>query len=58
MPRIDYIIENENLKITDDGKEALFKLSKGDMRRIINVLQVFFCFLVLLIFRVLLYHLI
>ncbi|CAK5011063.1 unnamed protein product [Meloidogyne enterolobii] len=39
MPRIDYIIQKEELNVTDDGKDALFKLSKGDMRRIINVLQ-------------------
>uniref|UniRef100_A0A914M2L4 AAA+ ATPase domain-containing protein n=1 Tax=Meloidogyne incognita TaxID=6306 RepID=A0A914M2L4_MELIC len=39
MPRIDYIIKKEELNVTDDGKDALFKLSKGDMRRIINVLQ-------------------
>jgi replication factor C subunit 3/5 len=26
--------------VTQDGKEALIKLSKGDMRRALNVLQV------------------
>ncbi|KAL7077860.1 hypothetical protein ACQ4LE_003376 [Meloidogyne hapla] len=39
MPRINYIIKQEELEVSDDGKDALFKLSKGDMRRIINVLQ-------------------
>jgi len=27
------------VKITEDGKQALLKLSKGDMRRALNVLQ-------------------
>lgn len=27
------------MKLTDDGKKALLKLSKGDMRRALNVLQ-------------------
>ena len=41
MPRLQHIIEQEELEVTDDGKQALFKLSKGDMRRVINILQVF-----------------
>lgn len=28
------------VNITEDGREALLKLSKGDMRRALNVLQV------------------
>lgn len=28
-----------SVKMTDDGKKALLKLSKGDMRRALNVLQ-------------------
>jgi replication factor C subunit 3/5 len=27
------------LKVTEDGKDALFNLSGGDMRKILNVLQ-------------------
>ena len=27
------------MKITKDGKQALLKLSKGDMRRALNILQ-------------------
>jgi replication factor C subunit 3/5 len=27
------------VKVTEDGKQALLKLSKGDMRRALNVLQ-------------------
>uniref|UniRef100_A0A915E2N0 AAA+ ATPase domain-containing protein n=1 Tax=Ditylenchus dipsaci TaxID=166011 RepID=A0A915E2N0_9BILA len=39
LPRLNYIIEQEKIKATESGKEALFKLSNGDMRRVINVLQ-------------------
>jgi DNA polymerase III delta prime subunit len=28
------------VNITEDGRQALLKLSKGDMRRVLNVLQV------------------
>jgi DNA polymerase III delta prime subunit len=28
------------VNITEDGKDALLKLSRGDMRRALNVLQV------------------
>ncbi|PWN46845.1 putative RFC3-DNA replication factor C, 40 kDa subunit [Violaceomyces palustris] len=37
--RIDHVISSEKCKITKDGKEALLKLSKGDMRRALNILQ-------------------
>jgi replication factor C subunit 3/5 len=37
--RLDHIIESENVDITSAGKEALLKLSTGDMRRAVNVLQ-------------------
>ncbi|KAI3415949.1 hypothetical protein GPALN_005510 [Globodera pallida] len=40
LPRLNHIIEKEHLQaVTDEAKNALFKLSKGDMRRIINILQ-------------------
>ncbi|KJH45807.1 replication factor [Dictyocaulus viviparus] len=38
-PRLEHVIEEENLKVTDCGKEALLNLSGGDMRRLLNVLQ-------------------
>lgn len=38
--KINEVIEKEDVKITDDGKAALLKLSKGDMRRALNILQV------------------
>lgn len=37
--RLQHVIDNESVNLTQDGKEALLKLSKGDMRRALNVLQ-------------------
>ncbi|OCH91474.1 P-loop containing nucleoside triphosphate hydrolase protein [Obba rivulosa] len=37
--RLQKVIESEGVKLTEDGKKALLKLSKGDMRRALNVLQ-------------------
>jgi hypothetical protein len=37
--RLDHIIDAESVNITPAGKEALLKLSQGDMRRAVNVLQ-------------------
>ncbi|KAF9423040.1 hypothetical protein BGZ94_008425 [Podila epigama] len=37
--RLDHIIQNEGVKITDEGRKALLTLSKGDMRRALNILQ-------------------
>ncbi|KAF7370525.1 Replication factor C subunit 3 [Mycena sanguinolenta] len=37
--RLNSVIEAENVKLTPEGKAALLKLSKGDMRRALNVLQ-------------------
>ncbi|CAI4229138.1 unnamed protein product [Auanema sp. JU1783] len=39
IPRLDHVIENEKLEVTEDGKKALLSLSGGDMRRVLNVLQ-------------------
>ncbi|KAF2425775.1 replication factor C [Tothia fuscella] len=36
---VDHVIEEENVKITDEACESLVRLSKGDMRRALNVLQ-------------------
>ncbi|CAD5216580.1 unnamed protein product [Bursaphelenchus xylophilus] len=38
-PRLDFVVKNEGLSVTEDGKKALFLLSGGDMRKILNVLQ-------------------
>ncbi|KAJ2556443.1 Subunit of heteropentameric Replication factor C (RF-C) [Coemansia sp. RSA 1933] len=37
--RLDMIVEREGVNISEDGKNALIKLSGGDMRRVLNVLQ-------------------
>ncbi|KDN53373.1 P-loop containing nucleoside triphosphate hydrolase protein [Tilletiaria anomala UBC 951] len=37
--RLDHVIQSEGCKLTADGKDALIKLSRGDMRRALNVLQ-------------------
>lgn len=37
--RLQVIIDTEHIKITKDAREALIKLSKGDMRKVLNVLQ-------------------
>ena len=39
LPRLDHIIQEERLTVDEGGKRALFILSKGDMRRMINILQ-------------------
>ncbi|KAI8813987.1 P-loop containing nucleoside triphosphate hydrolase protein [Cladochytrium replicatum] len=39
QPRLRYVIESENVNISDDGMEALLSLSQGDMRRALNILQ-------------------
>ncbi|XP_076670542.1 replication factor C subunit RfC3 isoform X1 [Andrena cerasifolii] len=39
LPRLDDIIREENLTVSEDGKKALTTLSGGDMRKVLNVLQ-------------------
>jgi replication factor C subunit 3/5 len=39
MPRLEHVIHEEKLNVTEDGKEALYNLSGGDMRKILNILQ-------------------
>lgn len=36
---VDKVITEEDIKVTSDATDALVKLSKGDMRRALNVLQ-------------------
>ena len=38
--RLQTVIEQEKVQLTPDGLNALLKLSRGDMRRALNVLQV------------------
>ncbi|KAI8363992.1 putative DNA replication factor [Choanephora cucurbitarum] len=37
--RLQTVIDNEQVHLTDDGEKALLRLSKGDMRRALNILQ-------------------
>ncbi|KAI7833729.1 P-loop containing nucleoside triphosphate hydrolase protein [Kickxella alabastrina] len=37
--RLDLIVEREGVNISAEGKSALIRLSSGDMRRVLNVLQ-------------------
>ena len=38
--RLQTVIEQEKVQLTPDGMKALLRLSRGDMRRALNVLQV------------------
>ncbi|GAA5991085.1 hypothetical protein JCM11641_004426 [Rhodosporidiobolus odoratus] len=37
--RLNHVVEKEKVNLTEDGRQALLKLSRGDMRRALNVLQ-------------------
>ncbi|KAG1441348.1 hypothetical protein G6F56_011526 [Rhizopus delemar] len=37
--RLQTIVDQEGVDLTEDGKKALLQLSKGDMRRALNILQ-------------------
>ena len=39
LARLKYIAEQENVEVTDDGLEAIWEISQGDMRKAINTLQ-------------------
>jgi len=39
LPRLDFVCQEEKIDITEDGKEALMRLSQGDMRKVLNILQ-------------------
>lgn len=38
--RLQVVIDNEGCNLTQNGRAALIKLSRGDMRRALNILQV------------------
>ena len=40
VPRIKHIVDNEGINVTDDGMSTVVRLSNGDMRRALNMLQV------------------
>ncbi|KAG8597873.1 hypothetical protein GDO81_002417 [Engystomops pustulosus] len=39
VPRLEHVVQLENVDITPDGMKALVTLSSGDMRRALNILQ-------------------
>ncbi|XP_067911277.1 replication factor C subunit 5 isoform X1 [Heterodontus francisci] len=39
IPRLEFVIQEENVNITPDGLKAIVTLSNGDMRRSLNILQ-------------------
>jgi len=39
MPRLEHLIQEEKINVTEDGKKALVDLAGGDMRKVLNVLQ-------------------
>ncbi|NWW24086.1 RFC5 factor, partial [Falcunculus frontatus] len=39
MPRLQHVIQEEGVDVSEDGMKALVTLSSGDMRRALNILQ-------------------
>ncbi|XP_078598162.1 replication factor C subunit 5-like [Branchiostoma floridae x Branchiostoma japonicum] len=39
LPRLEHVIQEEKVDVTDDGKKAILQLANGDMRRVLNILQ-------------------
>ncbi|XP_006890469.1 PREDICTED: replication factor C subunit 5 isoform X2 [Elephantulus edwardii] len=39
VPRLEHVIGEENVDVSEDGMKALITLSSGDMRRALNILQ-------------------
>lgn len=39
LPRLEYVIEQETVNVTEGGKKALLTLAQGDMRKALNILQ-------------------
>ncbi|KAH0508643.1 Replication factor C subunit 5 [Microtus ochrogaster] len=39
VPRLEHVIQQENVDISEDGMKALVTLSSGNMRRALNILQ-------------------
>ncbi|KAJ8959067.1 hypothetical protein NQ318_022323 [Aromia moschata] len=39
LPRLNYVVDEEKVQITEDGRKALLTLANGDMRKVLNVLQ-------------------
>jgi replication factor C subunit 3/5 len=39
VSRLEYVIAQESIKVTDDGMKSVTTLAKGDMRRALNIMQ-------------------
>jgi len=39
LPRLKYVADKEDVKMTEDGEKALITLAQGDMRKVLNILQ-------------------
>ena len=39
LPRLEHVAQSEGVEMAGDGKEALMRLSQGDMRKVINIMQ-------------------
>jgi len=39
VPRLQFVADEENVNMTEDGKKALITLAQGDMRKVLNILQ-------------------
>ncbi|XP_034239536.1 replication factor C subunit 5 [Thrips palmi] len=39
LPRLQHVVDEEKVNITEDGAKALITLGQGDMRKVLNVLQ-------------------
>ncbi|XP_033119352.1 replication factor C subunit 5-like [Anneissia japonica] len=39
IPRLEYVIKQEGVEVTEDGMKALITLATGDMRKSLNMLQ-------------------
>lgn len=39
LPRLEYVIQSENVKADQEGINALMQLGCGDMRKVLNILQ-------------------
>ncbi|XP_076007048.1 replication factor C subunit 5 [Genypterus blacodes] len=39
IPRLEYVIQQENIDVSPDGMKGIVTLSAGDMRRSLNILQ-------------------
>ncbi|XP_037241636.1 replication factor C subunit 5 isoform X1 [Falco biarmicus] len=39
VPRLQHVVQEEGVDVTEDGMKALVTLSSGDMRRALNILQ-------------------